>query len=292
MYGLFTCLIAAAGINSMLSSSCPSLHLKLKRKMRIVRAHVWEHPLVQRKHASVVAFPWMQWLSLQLPLRGEAVVIFFLCLINFLPLVAFYDLLIGDRNVFYPGPTSKRDQICRHLADRTGVLGTAQLPLLILMASKRTPLAIVSGLGMDRLMLYHRWISRWFWIHIFIHTLAYTAIYMQVKGGVAAMLKDTYIRWGVVGLSMSFGLVFLSLRALRRRFYEVCSLLPAQLRSDAVQTYPCTCWHHDELHDVMQQELIRLTPSRFLLICLYRSLSCFTLLWPSSPSSARICISP
>lgn len=225
MYALFVVLILTASVNNLLARSCPSLHFQLKRRSRVVRAYFWEHPLVRRRHATVASFSKMQWLSLQLPLRGEAAVILILCLINFIPLVAFYDLFIGDRNVFYPGPTSKRDQICRHLADRTGILGNAQLPLLILMASKRTPLAIVSGLGMNRLMLYHRWISRWFWIHILIHTLAYTAIYMRGEGGVAVMLKDTYIRWGVVALAMAFGLVFLSLRALRQRFYEVRHLL-------------------------------------------------------------------
>lgn len=91
------------------------------------------------------------------------------------------------------------------------------------MASKRTPVAIVSGLGMNRLMLYHRWISRWFWIHILIHTIAYTAMYVR-EGGVALMLKDTYIRWGVVGMAMSFGLGFLSLRSLRQRYYEVSTM--------------------------------------------------------------------
>ena len=188
--------------------------------MRPLRAHVLEHPLVKHRHSSVVSLPFLRWLTLQLPLRGEAIVVFVLSLINFLPLVAFYDLYVGDNNTFYPGPTSKRDQICRHLADRTAILGTAQLPLLILMASQRTPLAIVAGLGMNSLMLYHRWIARWFWLHIVIHASAYTAIYVR-RGGVAEMLEETYVKWGVVGLSMMFGLVCLYLRALRQRFYEV-----------------------------------------------------------------------
>ncbi|SPO25052.1 related to FRE4 - Ferric reductase [Ustilago trichophora] len=224
IYGLFLFLIITASTNKLMAWACPSFHAKLKQRLRLLRAHVLEHPLFKRKHSSVVSFPFLRWLTLQLPLRGEAIVLLLLSLINFLPLVAFYDLYVGDHNTFYPGPTSKRDQICRHLADRTAILGTAQLPLLILMASKRTPLAIVAGLGMNSLMLYHRWIARWFWLHILIHASAYTAIYVR-RGGVAEMLEDTYIKWGVAGLSMMFGLVFLSLRALRQRFYEVFVML-------------------------------------------------------------------
>ncbi|EST09089.1 Ferric reductase transmembrane component-like domain protein [Kalmanozyma brasiliensis GHG001] len=219
LYGLFLLLVLAASLNNVLAWVCPTTHSSMKQKSRLVRAHIWEHPLITQKHATVVSFPFLRWLTLQLPLRGEAFIIFAFSMVNFVPLVAFYDLLLGDQQIFYPGPTSKRDQIQRHLADRTGILGTAQLPLLIMMASKRTPLAIVSGLGMDRLMLYHRWISRWFWAHIFIHTVVWTVVYAQSEG-VAVMLADTYVKWGCVGFSAMCALVFLSLRSLRQRFYE------------------------------------------------------------------------
>lgn len=224
LYGLFLLLILTAGANKLLAWRYPVFHAKLKQRLRLLRAYVFEHPLITRKHSSVVAFPFLEWITLQLPLRGEAIVLLALSLINFLPLVTFYDLLPGNVNTIYPGPHSKRDQISRHLADRTAILGVAQLPLLILMASKRTPLAIMSGLDMNSLMLYHRWIARWFWLHITIHAAAFTAIYVR-NGGVAVMLEDEYVKWGVVALSMMFGLVFLSLRVLRQRFYEVSTSL-------------------------------------------------------------------
>lgn len=107
MYGLFVVLVLAATINNLLAWSFPLLHSQLKRKLRMVRVYIWEHPLVQRQHADVVAFPKLYWLSLQLPLRGEAVVIFMLFLINFLPLVAFYRLFVGDQNVFLPWPSEQ-----------------------------------------------------------------------------------------------------------------------------------------------------------------------------------------
>ncbi len=161
--------------------------------------------VAQARHRRQVPLPTLAHSSTSAPWRGF--IIFAYSMINFIPLVAFYDLLLGDQQIFYVGPTSKRDQIQRHLADRTGIMGTAQLPLLIMMASKRTPLAIVSGLGMNRLMLYHRWISRWFLAHILIHTAVWTVSYAQTEG-IAVMLADTYIKWGCVGFSAICALVF------------------------------------------------------------------------------------
>ena len=103
----------------------------------------------------------------------------------------------------------------------------AQLPLLILMASKRTPVALISGLSMNSLILYHRWIARWFWLHILIHTSAFTAIYVR-RHSVGELVEETYVRWGIVGLSMMSGLIFFSLRALRERSYEVSVAQPFQ----------------------------------------------------------------
>ena len=230
IYGLFLLLILTASANNFVAWAWPRAHDRCRRKVRLFRAYISEHPLIARKHSVVASLPGLRWLTLQLPLRGEAIILLCLSLANFLPLVAFYDLYVGDKNTFYPGPTSKRDQMYRHLADRTAILGTAQLPLLILMASKRTPLAIVAGLGMNRLMLFHRWIARWVWLHILLHTAAFTAIYVQRGGaaGVALLLEDAYVKWGVVSLSMMFGLIFLSLRALRQWSYEVCARTIAQ----------------------------------------------------------------
>ncbi|KAJ9480426.1 Ferric/cupric reductase transmembrane component 2 [Pseudozyma hubeiensis] len=218
MYGLFVILLFAAAFNNLLAWAAQSLHNRLKQKLRLFRAFFWEHPLLSRKHATVVALPGLRWLTLHLPLRGEALVILGMFFANVVPLICFYKLLEP-----IPGSTSidsKSTQICRALADRTGVLGAAQLPLLVLMASKRTPLAIVSGLGQNSLMLYHRWIARWFWAHIFIHAVAYTVVYAAYEDGVKEMLAETYIRWGIVGLAMAFGLVTLSLRTLREWHYE------------------------------------------------------------------------
>ncbi|GAC94347.1 likely ferric reductase [Pseudozyma hubeiensis SY62] len=223
MYGLFVVLILAAAFNNLLAWAAQSLHNHLKHKLRLFRAYLWEHPLLSRKHATVVTLPGLRWLTLHLPLRGEGMVISGLFFVNFLPLVAFYKLLepiAGSTSI-----DSKSAQICRALADRTGVLGAAQLPLLVLMASKRTPLAIVSGLGQNSLMLYHRWIARCFWAHIFIHAVAYTVVYAAYPDGVKEMLAETYIRWGIVGLAMGFGLIILSLRTLRERHYEVFVML-------------------------------------------------------------------
>lgn len=182
-------------------------------------ANVGAHPLFKQHHAQLVSIPGLRWLTFQLPLRGEAIILVLIVLANFLPLVAFYDWFI-EGNVFWEGPTGKRDMLCRFLADRTALLGTACFPLLILFASKRTPLAILAHLDMSTLMLYHRWIARICWAHVVIHTTAFSVDYARSDYLLEAF-KEPYFQWGCVGFGMMCGLVFFSLRSLRQKWYEL-----------------------------------------------------------------------
>lgn len=178
-----------------------------------------DHPLVKRRHAELLQLPLLRFVTVQVPLRGDAMILIVILLANFLPLVAFYSWYIED-NVFWPGPTGKRDMLCRFLADRSALLGTACFPLLILFASKRTPIAILAHLEMSTLMLFHRWIARICWVHVLVHTTAFTVDYARF-GYLTEAFSEPYFRWGCVGFGMMCGLVFLSLRAIRERWYEL-----------------------------------------------------------------------
>lgn len=214
IYGLFLVFVLGSGVKQVVRHFYPRFG-----RGRWFTTHIADHPLVKKRHAELVSLPGMRWLTLQLPLRGDGIVLVLIILANFLPLVAFYDWFI-DGNVFWEGPTGKRDMLCRFLADRTALLGTACFPLLILFASKRTPIAILAHLDMPTLMLYHRWIARICWAHILIHTTAFSIDYARYDYLLEAF-KEPYFQWGCVGFGMMCGLVFFSLRSLRERCYEL-----------------------------------------------------------------------
>lgn len=85
----------------------------------------------------------------------------------------------------------------RYLADRSATLTMAQLPLVILMSGKNSPIALISGLDMNDLMLYHRWCARMVWFQMNVHAFSYVVIAF-LKSHLANNFKKAYWNWGVV----------------------------------------------------------------------------------------------
>ncbi|SPO22892.1 related to FRE6 - Ferric reductase [Ustilago trichophora] len=223
IWGLFLSLILVSGLSTFIEHFFPRLHHGLSRKAAWWRGNISEHPLVSQKHSQVVTCGkgCFAWLTFHLPLRLEAIILVAMVALNIVPLVSFYSLYVGH-NTYFTGTDaiSRRSQILRHLANRCAMLGIGQLPMLILLASKRTPVAILSQLPMNTMMLFHRWIARTCYVHIVIHTLG-NALIFHYSIGFVESLKILPVQLGIVAIVMLSGLVFLSLRTLRKRHYEV-----------------------------------------------------------------------
>lgn len=158
--------------------------------------------------------------SIRLPLRFELFVVLVLAFVNVSALVAFYRLTPPEVNVFFTGPTSRRDQFARHLADRSGILAIGQVPLVILMAGRNSPVTAVSGLNYNSLMLWHRWTARMTWFQVNVHSLTYFVI-ASANGRLGRDFTYAYWRWGCAATVMWWGLTILAMSELRRRAYEV-----------------------------------------------------------------------
>lgn len=195
----------------------------MSRKLTWWRGNISEHPLVSQRHSQIVTCGkgCFRWLNFHLPLRLEAMILVAMLAANIAPIVGFYSLYVGN-NTYFTGTdaVSRRSQILRHLANRCAMLGISQLPMLILLSSKRTPVAILSQLSMNTMMLFHRWIARTCYCHIIIHTLGNTLIFHYSVGFVESM-RLLPVQLGTVALIMLSGLVFLSLRTLRKKHYEM-----------------------------------------------------------------------
>ncbi|PWN54246.1 hypothetical protein IE53DRAFT_376654 [Violaceomyces palustris] len=220
MYVGFSILILGSGAVNLFRKVSPSSYKSIRTRLAPLRTHLVEAPLFGGSNAEPVPLLGIRWLTVQLPLRLQSIIIFAILLINIVPALAFYTYLPGERNVFWPDPHSRRSQFERTLSDRTGILATGQIPLLILMAGRRSPAAFISGLGMNELMLYHRWIARMVWAQALVHGVGYTIICIRAKD-LASEYKEAYWNWGVAALFMFSGLTFLSLRWLRNKWYEI-----------------------------------------------------------------------
>jgi hypothetical protein len=72
-----------------------------------------------------------------------------------------------------------------------------QLPLVILMSGKNSPIALITGLEMNDLMLYHRWLARMVWLQMNVHSFGYVIIALT-KSHLLRNFGKAYWNWGVV----------------------------------------------------------------------------------------------
>ncbi|TKY85290.1 hypothetical protein EX895_006370 [Sporisorium graminicola] len=223
IWGLFLALCLSSGLAAFVERFLPRLHRAIAKRTTWWRGHISEHPLLSQTHSHTVSCGTgrLSWLTLHLPLRLEAIILAAMVTFNIVPLFAFYSLYVGH-NTYFTGTdfVSRRSQILRHMANRCAMLGIAQLPMLILLASKRTPVALLSQLSMNTMILFHRWIARMCYLHIVVHTLGNFLIF-YFGTGVSKGLKVPAVQWGIAAIVMLSGLVFLSLRTLRNKHYEV-----------------------------------------------------------------------
>jgi hypothetical protein len=107
---------------------------------------------------------------------------------------------VFEENIKYPGRTDL--QLSRYVADRTGILAMAQIPLLLAFAGRNNILISLTGWSYGTFNVWHKWISRVCLFNTFVHSVVFT-VFMFQKGGAAALpTKEFYgaafNQWGAV----------------------------------------------------------------------------------------------
>lgn len=218
---MFVGVVFIAGLNRLIEE-IPSVHRWIRKRapVRLWNKHIAEAPLFGKRHVQTVG---PRLISLKLPLRGQTLLLTALTIVNLIPIVAFYKPF-RTNNLYWPDGYV---EIGRYLADRGGILATAQFPPLILLSGRNNPVTWITGATFETCMLYHRWIARLVFLQVLIHALGYTLISLR-DGGVAEyheLFSDPYFRWGCVA-TVAFGpLIFFSLRYLRKMSYEIFVLI-------------------------------------------------------------------
>ncbi|KAK6458023.1 FAD-binding domain-containing protein [Scheffersomyces xylosifermentans] len=109
---------------------------------------------------------------------------------------------------------SKFQVLNRYVADRTGIIATVIMPLLILFAGRNNFLQWITGWNFATFLVYHRWIARVDFIFALIHTLCWS------RSLLAADMAETYLIWGSIAVIAGFIMFFHGILYLRRRWYE------------------------------------------------------------------------
>lgn len=77
--------------------------------------------------------------------------------------------------------SAKKLQLARYVADRTGFLSIAQLPMVWVFAARNDPFLWLTGWSFATYNRFHRWIARISTVHAIVHSIAYS-VYSYYSG--------------------------------------------------------------------------------------------------------------
>lgn len=103
-----------------------------------------------------------------IPPRLQSILLLMFAVVNITLCCISYDVFEGN---LYWTPSV---QWTRYIGDRTGIIATANLPILWLFATRNSIVLYITGWNFDTAMQFHRWVARTSTVEAVIHSLAYT----------------------------------------------------------------------------------------------------------------------
>ncbi|KOG96850.1 ferric-chelate reductase DI49_5192 [Saccharomyces eubayanus] len=189
-------------------------------------------PTIGSKHASAISY--LKIFTGFVPTRFEGVIILGYLVLHTVFLAYGYEY--DPYNLIFD---SRREQVARYVADRSGVLAFAHFPLIVLFAGRNNFLECISGVKYTSFIMFHKWLGRMMFLDAMIHGAAYTSYEVFYKYWEASK-AELYWQFGVAALCLAGMMVFFSLAVFRKFFYETFLFLHIVL--GALFFY--TCWEH------------------------------------------------
>lgn len=206
----------------------------------LYRKHLGIPALFGHKHGQPA------WWMLSVPTRLQAFWIFIYVALNVVFSCVGYTTF--DGNMYWP---NQSDQLWHYVADRTGVMGWYNLPLIWLLAGRNDFLLWLTGCSYSTLNLFHRWAARIFTLQAITHSIAYTYLSrnrldvmwekMFWRAGIfATICVALMIPLSMVSQAIHHKLLLMCQLPIRQKAYEVFLLLHIGLAVSAL----VLCFYH------------------------------------------------
>jgi hypothetical protein len=166
-------------------------------------------PVVGRRHS----YPILN--IFHMPTRGQALFIAYLLTINII--LCAVGFRSANPSTWY---ASKHDEILTYVANRTGVLSFANIPLLVLYTGRNNFLLWLTDWSHSTFLLLHRWVAFICTVEACLHSVLYLQIYVA-NNEHSTESKLPYWVWGVVATLALAILIPSSTWPIRKRFYEL-----------------------------------------------------------------------
>ncbi|WWC58686.1 uncharacterized protein I303_101230 [Kwoniella dejecticola CBS 10117] len=205
------------------------------RLINLFNAHMIEAPLFNRDRP--LTLPFFGDVSLHLPTRGQSLFIFWIVLINILCCsLGFHSV---QPNAWW---TTRTMEIATYIANRSGAISFANIPLLILYAGRNKILLLwLTDWSFSTFILLHKVVGVLATVEASLHSAIYLQIYLSK--GISAYNEESRSPYWILGVLATLSMVLilpLSIRKFRKTMYELFLLLHIGL---AVLTI-VGCWYH------------------------------------------------
>lgn len=147
-----------------------------------------------------------------MPVRLHAIVIIGYLILTIVLCSVNYEIVFPN-TVF----TCKKGQKFVSIADRTGIIGTIQLPIVYLFSTRNNIFSCVTGISYRTFQMFHKWTSRIVFILLILHCGFYL-LYVNVRGDYIerwGLLKWRCANTAIIAVSLTVGISFF-----KRFFYE------------------------------------------------------------------------
>lgn len=176
----------------------------------------------------------LPWLIGNAPTVGQAAYIIFFFALNFILCAVNY----GSSQP-HPWGFKKKEEILAYIGYRTGHIGYALLPLVVLFSSRNNFLLWITNWSYSTYLLLHRWIARIFAIQAIVHSITLLLTY-QGSGSYATESVKPYWLWGIVATVLTCAMLVLSVLYFRRIAYEDFLIVHIVLAVLVI----VGCWYH------------------------------------------------
>ncbi|PVH69696.1 ferric reductase like transmembrane component [Cadophora sp. DSE1049] len=125
---------------------------------------------------------------------------------------------VFPNNIYWP---RVYDQTLRYFADRTGIISTANLPLIWIFGIRNNTLMWLTGWDFATYNNFHRWVARVSTFEAVLHSLAYTVMIVAAWAYYLTYYQQKYFVNGVLATIFMVAVLVASVYPLRRSFYEI-----------------------------------------------------------------------
>lgn len=128
---------------------------------------------------------------------------------------------VDGGSIMYP---TKVGELARYMGDRTGIVISFIVPLLVLFAGRNNFLQWVTRWNFATFITYHRWVSRIVVLVVFIHAITFS-VSDSKAGKYKKRMKKPFMNWGVVATISGAIILVQGMMYFRRKSYETFLLI-------------------------------------------------------------------